>query len=44
MINLSFRYRAAQMFNKVPISVRTGSLVSVKKKLKKWVCQNIPID
>ena len=44
LINLSFRYRAAQMFNKVPVCVRTGSLLSVKKKLKKWVCQNVPID
>ena len=44
LINLSFKYRAAQMFNKVPVSVRSGSLESVKKKLKNWVCQNIPID
>ena len=44
LINLSFRFRAAQMYNKVPVNVKTGSLDSVKKKLKKWVCQNIPID
>ena len=44
LINHSFRHRAAQMFNQVPVSIRTGSLTSVKRKLKKWVTQNIPID
>ena len=44
MVNLSFKYRAANMYNAVPASVRTGSLSTVKRKLKKWVLQNIPID
>ena len=43
LINLSFRFWAAQMYNKVPVNVKTGSLDSVKKKLKKWVCQNMYI-
>ena len=37
-------YGEAQMFNKVPAGVRTGSLEAVKNKLKKWVCKSLPID
>ena len=44
LVNLSFKHRAAHMYNMVPVSTRTGSIIAVKKKLKKWVCQNIPID
>ena len=44
LVNLSFKHRAAHMYNMVPVSTRTGSIIEVKKKLKKWVCQNIPID
>ena len=44
MVNLSFKHRAAHMYNMVPVSTRTGSTIEVKKKLKKWVRQNIPID
>ena len=40
----SFKYRARQAYNKVPVHVRTGSLSTVKKKLKHWVRTNIPID
>ena len=40
----SFRYRAVHWFNAVPISVRNGALETVKKKLRKWVWQNVPID
>ena len=43
MINLSFKHRAANLYNTVPASVRTGSLAAVKRKLKKWVLQNVPI-
>ena len=39
----SFKYRAVHWFNAVPISVRTGTLETVKKKLKKWVWNNVPI-
>ena len=44
LVDLSFKHRAVQVHNKVPASVRTGSLATVKKKLKKWVLQNVPID
>ena len=44
LVKLSFRNRAVQMYNMVPVNVRTGSLATVKKKLNKWVYQNVPID
>ena len=40
----SFKYRAREAYNQVPAHVRTGSLATVKKKLKQWVKTNIPID
>ena len=40
----TFEYRALQWYNSVPISVKSGSIVSVKKKLKTWVKRNVPID
>ena len=40
----SFKYRAMQYYNSVPSSIRTGSIISVKRKLKLWVKANIPID
>ena len=40
----TFRYRAMQYYNSVPVSVRTGSTATVKRKLKKWIKANIPID
>ena len=40
----SFKYRAMQYYNSVPSSIRTGSIASVKRKLKLWVKANIPID
>ena len=42
--NASFRNRAVHWFNAVPVSVRTGKLPTVKRKLRKWIWQNIPID
>ena len=44
LVDLSFKHRAVQVHNKVPASVRTGSLATVEKKLKKWVLQSVPID
>ena len=32
------------MYNSVPVNVRTGSLETVKTKLKKWIRVNVPID
>ena len=40
----SFAYRATQYYNSVPCEVRSGSLSSVKSKLKKWIKVNLPID
>ena len=40
----TFRYRAMVSYNSVPSDVRSGSLVSVKRKLKRWIKSNIPID
>ena len=31
-------------YNKVPVEVKIGGLLTVKKKLKKWVVQNIDVD
>ena len=44
MVKSSFKYRAMKFFNQVPVSVRTGSQATVKKKLKMWVKTNVPID
>ena len=35
LANLSFKYRAVQMYNMVPVDIRTGSLTAVEKKLTK---------
>ena len=40
----TFKFRAMQSYNSVPESVRSGSTITVKAKLKKWVRENIPID
>ena len=40
----SFAYRATQHYNKVPPDVRSGSLGSVKSKLKRWIKTNLPIE
>ena len=38
------KYRAMQCYNRVPVSERSGSTATVKKKLKKWIQMHIPID
>ena len=40
----TFKYRAMSTYNSVPSKVKTGSLPTVKRKLKTWVKQNVPID
>ena len=40
----TFKYRAMTTYNSIPVDVRTGTQSTVKKKLKKWVVENIPID
>jgi hypothetical protein len=44
LVSSTFKHRAVHCFNAIPVSVRTGTLSSVKKKLRKWTWQNIPID
>ena len=39
-----FKLRAKEFYNSVPVSVRKGSLVTVKRKLKQWVKVNVPLD
>ena len=40
----TFKYRALQWYTRVPATVKTGSLATVKRKLKAWVKSNVPID
>ena len=40
----TFKYRAHVFYNTVPVEVKTGSLASVKRKLKQWVLQNVAHD
>ena len=44
LISASFKHRAVHWYNAVPVDVRTGSLETVKYKLRKWIRQNVPID
>ena len=44
ILSKSFRHRAVQYYKMVPLNVRTGSVPSVKRKLKKWVWNHVPID
>ena len=40
----TFKYRARLFYNSVPGTIKTGSLQTVKKKLKQWVLENEPLD
>ena len=40
----TFKYRACQWYNAVPATARQGSLAVVKRKLKAWVGEHVPID
>ena len=44
LVNASFKHRAVHCYNTVPLSIRTGTLVTVKNKLRNWVKKNVPID
>jgi hypothetical protein len=44
LVSSTFKHRAVHWFNAVPVSARTGTLATVKKKLRKWTWQNVPID
>ena len=40
----SFKHRARQAYNRIPVDVRTGSMETVKKKMKLWIKSNEPVD
>ena len=40
----TFKYRAMVSYTSVPGEVKTGSLLKLKRKLKQWVLQNVPLD
>ena len=40
----TFKYRAMLAYNSVPVDIRQGTPATVKRKLKKWVVSNVPID
>ena len=40
----TFKYRAMLFYNSVPGTIKTGSLPTVKRKLKQWTLENEPID
>ena len=40
----TFRYQAEKYYKQVPVDVRTGTVATVKRKLKKWIAANVPID
>ena len=40
----TFKYRAMVWYNSVPGKIKDGSLQTVKRKLKQWVHQNVPVD
>ena len=44
LVTASFKHRAVHCYNMVPRSVRTGTLETVKHKLRNWVKKNVPID
>ena len=39
----TFKYRAIQSYNSMPMNVKIGSIGTVKTKIKKWIRSNIPI-
>ena len=40
----TFKYRAMAWYNTILTDVKTGSIQTVKKKLKAWVKKTVPID
>ena len=44
LVQASFKHRAVHWFNKVPPSVYSGELASVKHKLRVWVLRNVAVD
>ena len=44
MSTSTFKFRAMVNYNSVPVEIKTGSIVTVKVKLKRWIQLNIPIE
>ena len=42
--NKTFMHRAMVSYNKVPADIKQGSHPTVKRKLKQWVLEHIPLD
>ena len=40
----TFKYRAMAWYNPLSTDVKTGTIQTVKRKLKAWVKKNVPID
>ena len=40
----SFMNRAMLCYNRVPASIKVGTIGTVKKKLKTWIKENVPLD
>ena len=40
----AFSFRAMVSYNKVPGDLKVGNIQTVKRKLKKWILKNIPLD
>ena len=40
----TFKYRAEQTYNSVPVDYKVGNLAAVKRKCKKWVQDKVPLD
>ena len=40
----TFKYRALHWYNSVPASVKIGSQAMVKRKLKIWIREHVPLD
>ena len=44
MSTKTFKYRAMISYNSVPAELKIGSLPTVKRKLKQWVLEKVPLD
>ena len=45
LANKSFRFRAVQDYNLLPVQIKEAtSLTIFKKSAKKWIMENIPVD
>ena len=40
----SFKYRAINVCNRIPLEVKTGGLNTVNQKMKKWIKKKLSLD